>query len=350
MAGNDLRALSDDLLLRVVLSDLIGRDVAMKRRGREYVGLCPFHAERTPSFTVNDEKGFYYCFGCGAGGDAISYLRAREGCDFAQAVARLAAICGLAADGADADRVLARARGSDRGGFEGARAARLAAARQRDLDARRRKIARAGEIWRAAGPVAGSVVETYLSAGRGIDLSSVPGWPIPTLRCAVGLPYMQARGADGFEIVGHFPAMIAYVQRDDGSFAGIHRTYLASDGAAKAPVESPKKMMGDVFGGYLRLCRAESEMASAEGIETALSVMSATGMPVWAALSEGNLDAAMPPIVRKLTICADNDTRDPDASRGRIDKARRAHAARGCAVRVALPPAGMDYNNLLQVG
>ncbi len=75
---------------------LIGEFAPLKRVGRRFVGLCPFHAEKTPSFSVNAEEGFYYCFGCKAAGDAISFLRAIEGCDFVEAVERLAERAGIA--------------------------------------------------------------------------------------------------------------------------------------------------------------------------------------------------------------------------------------------------------------
>ena len=64
----------DELRGRLTLSDLVGRRVALKRAGREFTGLCPFHNEKTPSFTVNDRKGFFHCFGCGAHGDAIGFV------------------------------------------------------------------------------------------------------------------------------------------------------------------------------------------------------------------------------------------------------------------------------------
>ena len=70
---------------------LIGEYTPLKRVGRRYVGLCPFHAEKTGSFSVNAEEGLYYCFGCQASGDAITFLRNIEGCDFVEAVERLAA-------------------------------------------------------------------------------------------------------------------------------------------------------------------------------------------------------------------------------------------------------------------
>ncbi len=74
---------------------LIGEYTPLKRVGRRFVGLCPFHAEKTGSFSVNAEQGLYYCFGCQASGDAISFLRAIEGCDFVEAVERLGARAGV---------------------------------------------------------------------------------------------------------------------------------------------------------------------------------------------------------------------------------------------------------------
>ena len=68
------RAYLEDLRSRVRLSDWIGREVRLQRRGREHFGLCPFHADRTPSFTVCDDKGFFHCFGCEAHGDVIEFI------------------------------------------------------------------------------------------------------------------------------------------------------------------------------------------------------------------------------------------------------------------------------------
>ncbi len=77
------------------ISAVIGEYTSLKRVGRRFVGLCPFHGERTPSFSVNAEEGLYYCFGCQASGDAISFVRAIEHCDFVEAVERLAARVGI---------------------------------------------------------------------------------------------------------------------------------------------------------------------------------------------------------------------------------------------------------------
>ncbi len=86
----------EDLRQRVPLSDIIGRRVTLIRKGRRFSGLCPFHSEKTPSFSVVDDDGFYHCFGCGAHGDAISFLREIDGLDFMEAVERLADMAGLA--------------------------------------------------------------------------------------------------------------------------------------------------------------------------------------------------------------------------------------------------------------
>ena len=85
----------EELRDRVPVSAVVGRRVKLQRRGREHVGLCPFHHEKTPSFTVSDDKGFYHCFGCGAHGDAVSFAMQTEGLSFVEAVERLAAEAGL---------------------------------------------------------------------------------------------------------------------------------------------------------------------------------------------------------------------------------------------------------------
>ena len=72
-----------------------GEHIALKRQGRRYVGLCPFHAEKTPSFSINAEEGLYFCFGCQASGDAITFVREVEHLDFVGAVEALAARAGI---------------------------------------------------------------------------------------------------------------------------------------------------------------------------------------------------------------------------------------------------------------
>jgi DNA primase len=85
----------DLLREKVTLSDLIARRVKLTRKGRESLGLCPFHKEKTPSFTVNDDKGFYHCFGCGAHGDVIRFLTDCEKMPFVEAIETLAQMAGV---------------------------------------------------------------------------------------------------------------------------------------------------------------------------------------------------------------------------------------------------------------
>jgi DNA primase len=86
----------DELRNRIPLASLVGRQVRLIRRGRELAGLCPFHHEKTPSFYVVEDKGFFHCFGCGAHGDAVGYLMRAENLDFIEAIERLASEAGLA--------------------------------------------------------------------------------------------------------------------------------------------------------------------------------------------------------------------------------------------------------------
>ena len=89
----------DDDVVRVrEATDLValaGEHLALKKSGRRYVGLCPFHAEKSPSFSINAEQGVYYCFGCTASGDAITFVREVEHLDFVGAVERLASRAGI---------------------------------------------------------------------------------------------------------------------------------------------------------------------------------------------------------------------------------------------------------------
>lgn len=85
----------DELRARTTLSTLIGKSVKIQKAGREYKACCPFHNEKTPSFTINDEKGFYHCFGCGAHGDAIRWMTDHRGLPFMEAVKELAATAGM---------------------------------------------------------------------------------------------------------------------------------------------------------------------------------------------------------------------------------------------------------------
>jgi DNA primase len=94
-------AFLDELRARTTLSTLIARTTKLQRAGREFKACCPFHKEKTPSFYVNDEKGFYHCFGCQAHGDAIRWLTDQQGLAFMDAVKELADAAGMQVPAAD---------------------------------------------------------------------------------------------------------------------------------------------------------------------------------------------------------------------------------------------------------
>jgi len=95
VSGRIPREFIDDLLVRVDIVDLIDSHVPLKKSGSNYVARCPFHTEKTPSFSVNRKKQFYHCFGCGVGGNAISFLIEFSHLDFVEAIEDLAGFVGI---------------------------------------------------------------------------------------------------------------------------------------------------------------------------------------------------------------------------------------------------------------
>ena len=95
MAGRIPQEFLDQVLARVDLVEIISARVPLRRAGHDFVACCPFHAEKTPSFTVSARKQFYHCFGCGAHGSAIGFLMAYDRLEFVDAVEDLARQVGL---------------------------------------------------------------------------------------------------------------------------------------------------------------------------------------------------------------------------------------------------------------
>src|SRR5690606_11087868 len=95
MAGLIPQGFIDDLLGRSDIVEVVGSRLKLKKTGKNYSALCPFHDEKSPSFSVSPDKQFYYCFGCGAGGNAVSFIMDFERLDFPQAVEELAGNLGV---------------------------------------------------------------------------------------------------------------------------------------------------------------------------------------------------------------------------------------------------------------
>ena len=92
---SDLAPFLQTLRDRLTITEVIRPHVKLTRKGREYMGLCPFHKEKSPSFSVSDEKGFYHCFGCGAHGDIFDVVMNKQNMPFMEAVELLANLLGL---------------------------------------------------------------------------------------------------------------------------------------------------------------------------------------------------------------------------------------------------------------
>ncbi|BBL87735.1 DNA primase [Vibrio rotiferianus] len=95
MAGHIPRSFIDDLLARLDIVDIIDARVKLKKKGKNYGACCPFHNEKTPSFSVSQEKQFYHCFGCGVHGNAIDFIMEFERLEFVEAIEELASYLGL---------------------------------------------------------------------------------------------------------------------------------------------------------------------------------------------------------------------------------------------------------------
>ena len=130
-----------------------------------------------------------------------------------------------------------------------------------------------------------------------------------------------------------------------GSPIAVHRTFLARDGGGKAPVDPAKMMLGPCRGGAVRLGEPGAVLMVGEGIETCLAAMQATGNAAWAALSTSGLRSLdLPRDVRDVIVLADGDEPGEAAAQ---DCARR-WKREGRRVRIARPPQGMDFNDLLK--
>lgn len=208
----------------------------------------------------------------------------------------------------------------------------IVAQRDKQRRAQAEKRARqAHRVWQETQPIYNTIAETYLR-GRGINC------PLsPTLRFHPGAwhgPTAQ-----------RLPAMVALIE-GVADFS-IHRTYLLPDGSGKAEVSPNKAMLGPVAGGAVRLSNAGPTLVVAEGIETALSLLSGLlkrPATVWGALSAGNMtNLKLPDAPGRLTIAVDGDEAGNKAAQA---LAQRAHAL-GWHVSLLPAPDGQDWNDIL---
>jgi hypothetical protein len=284
-------------------AEAIAKALGGRKASRGWTARCPAHDDRTPSLSIRDADNNKVLVRCHAGCDqerVIAALRGR----------------GLWAE--------TRPRSPSR--LERRRTPIDRKPVQDDL----RRTQAALAIWQSAAPAPGTPVAAYL-ASRGIHLP-----PSDALRFHADLKHPSG---------GFWPAMVALVTNGaDGTPIAIHRTFLARDGGGKAPVDPQKMMLGPCRGGAVRLADPGDVLMVGEGIETCLAAMLASGHPAWAALSTSGLRSLdLPTGVRDVIVLADGDEAGEAAARNCALRWKR----QGRRVRIARPPQGMDFNDML---
>lgn len=310
------RQMVDEAKRRHNISDVMAKHAKVTKAGREKVSLCAFHREKSASMRLNDAKGTYHCFGCGASGDIVQLVMYLQGVDFMGAMRWLGA-----ADLPDVDQ-----------------ADRIRAAAE-DAAERARAIADARLMWdRCVDPV-GTAAETYLRQCRGITMALPPAvrfGVVPTSRDEHGnwkRPY---------------PALVLSVIDGAGEIVGLQRVFLRPDGMAKAWGKRSKLSLGRPRGAAVRLQAGISgRVILTEGPEDGLSL--AQELPdctVWVALGTAMMpELRLPLSLTELTIAGQNDA----AGRVAVEAARARFVAQGIAVRLMYPnSAYKDWNDQLR--
>lgn len=282
---------------------IAGRVVKLLRAGSEWKACCPFHADRSPSFTIFDNGRRFHCFGCGAAGDVLDFVQRTHRVGFREAAAIL-----------------------EGGTFPvAAMEASAAAAPSHD------RTVEALAIWDRAENASGTPAESYLRSRR-LQL------PLPSAIRFTRLAY----GKSGPQ----HPVMVTIVTDAQDRPTGIQRTYLNAAGTGKAAVAKPKLSLGRIAGGAIRLGPASSQVTVCEGLEDGLTLAQGGAGPVWVAAGASMLAGMkFPPVVRSVVIGADGD----DAGEREALKAGAAYVAGGLQARIIRPLAGFkDFNAELQ--
>jgi CHC2 zinc finger/Toprim domain len=314
------RATIAQLKAAVSLPTLIGQSVPLGRMGNVWTGLCPFHAEKSPSFGVYEDH--YHCFGCGAHGDHISWLTTARKLSFHEAVQHLGGTLGR-----EPDHPSSMGRPPSK---------------TQPVDTVR--IAR--RVWASGRDPAGTLAERYLNSRR-------LGLP----EDCTSLRFLDEcqRGSRRLEGGPYYaPALLAELTDPvTGEFVGVHRTFLLPDGSGKAPpitvgdiTLSSKGILGNW--GVIRLCddtMVGQALALGEGLENSLTVAQyAHWTTIWSAGCANNI-RNFPLLfgLESLSIFTDGD----QAGRSAAAACAKRWAADGREVILHSPPAKLDWNGAL---
>lgn len=307
---------------RHYLSDVVARYTTLRKRGtRELVGLCPFHAEKSPSFEVNDAKGVYYCHGCGASGDAFRFLMQKDGLTFREAFEALTG---------DSFPVVSE---EER-------------ARRKEADARdiAERVALARSIWAASLPAAGTPAEVY-ARSRGISA------PLPeTARFVMTARW---RNSETGEVGRDHPAMACALQDAAGEIVGVQCIFLQNGGRRKydhvredGTKAKAKLSFGVIVGSAFRIGPVSDHIVICEGPEDGLTLgQQLPDQTVWVACGTAMMSkVSIPAGVRKITLAGDNG----EAGRLAVQQAATAYLDLGLMVGSAFPdPCFKDWNDEL---
>lgn len=307
--------------------DLIAADLPLKRRDRELFGLCPFHSEKTPSFYVIPDKGFFTCFGCGAHGTAIDYVMRKRGLSFADAVHEINGTASRCPPKAAPVPV------------------RMANRSPPNPDNRSYVEA----LLRTCQPVeSGTAAHLYLYL-RGLIS---PFNRAPTEAALAALRAHPALYCS--EIGANLPALVAPVTTSQGITAA-QRIYVlnrvefvggAGPKDSRAPLETRKKTIGPMLDGAVRLGAPRRALGLAEGVETAIAAAIINrGMPVWATCGAARLGhVAIPDGVEMIRIYGDNGAAGEELA----ERAAYRYHDLGYRTELRFPPAKFDdWNDAL---
>ncbi|MBP6012964.1 MAG: DNA primase [Alphaproteobacteria bacterium] len=341
----------EELRDRVRVTDVVGRKVKLVRRGRNYLGLCPFHNEKTPSFSVNAEKGFYHCFGCGVHGDIISFAMETEGLSFPEAIEKLASEAGMelpARDAKDDEREKARRSLTDvmelaaaffQAELKGARGAKARAY----LDGRQLTGPAVEPFRLGFAPDSRSALKEHL-AGKGVSIEDMVEAGLLVTPDDGGAPYDRFRGRVIFPIVDTRGRVIAFGGRT-----------LDPDGKPKylnSP-ETPLFKKSTVLFNMGAARKAASQGAMLIAVEGYVDVIAlvAAGFegavaPLGTALTEEHLQM-MWRIAPEPVLCFDGDAAGIKAAQRGIDLALPLLEP-GQSLRFALLPGGQDPDDLIR--
>ena len=341
----------EELRSRLPLQEVIGRRVKLTKRGREYVGLSPFNAEKTPSFTVVPDKGFYHCFSSGEHGDVITWMMKTEGLGFADAVERLASLAGMAVpQSSPAERQASERR-------RGLQEALEAACQWFESQLQ----AAAGTAARAYLEERGLTADTissfrlgYAPNARGLlrKALNAKGFPDPVLVSA-GLIKQPEDGGEPRDYF--FDRVIFPIADRQGRILAFGGRALAKDARAKY-LNSPDSEVfhkGQVLYNLHRARRAAhdtGELIVAEGYMDVIALdqggFPAAVAPLGTALTEDQMQEAWR-LAPEPTVCLDGDTAGQRAAFKALDRAMPLLRA-GKSLKFATLPKGEDPDSLLR--